>query len=170
MFHPVVRFLLVAACVLYGVWSLQAGRETWIVPFLAAGLLAWGYFRHGTVWLAFRAARRGDFDRSGRLIAKVREPERLTDQNRAYYHWIRGMLALERGDLAPAREHLETAGRGKLRTANDRSIVACQTAEVCARLGDRAAAQVYLTNARAQPHKPQVDELIAKVERIVADL
>lgn len=67
MFTPVVRSILIFGCLAIGVWWLSIGKWTGILLLFAAACLGFGYFRYSTVWLAFRALRKGNNDASGGL-------------------------------------------------------------------------------------------------------
>ena len=65
----------------------------------------WG----GPIWLAARAARRGDLVRVARLLHEVRRPHLLAPQQRAYFHYYAGLVHADRGELSAARENLQIA-------------------------------------------------------------
>jgi hypothetical protein len=73
MFTPLARLLLVSAAVALGGREIASGRPWGWALMTGAALLALGYFRYGTIWLAFRAYRRGDLERLARRIRQVRD-------------------------------------------------------------------------------------------------
>jgi hypothetical protein len=167
MFTPVARFSLILGCLAIGVWWLSTGEWMGIFVLFAAACFGFGYFRYGTVWLAFRALREGNIDKAENLISKVSYPSKLNSQNRAYYNWAKGAVAMRRGDFTRAKEFLELAAAGKLRTSNDRSILACFLAEIAVRNGDHTTARNQLEKARLEPHKHEVDRIISNVEKMM---
>lgn len=167
MLTPAVRFILIILGTGLGIALINQGNWMGAFPLLAAGLLAFGHFRYGTVWLAFRALRKGDMDRADALLEKVADPNRLNAQCRAYYDWIKGVVSTARGELDQARQHLESAVGGALRTSTDRSVALCCLAEVAAKSGDEDEAREILDSARAEPHAPSVDPIISKVESMM---
>ena len=118
--------------------------------------------------MAARAARKGDFARVERLLAEIRAPERLSAQQRAYYHYYRGLLCAERNDSEGARQHFRAAATGGLRTPSDRSLVQVQLAALALDVGDRSSARGHLDLARSQSHKPEVAQAIANLEEKLA--
>jgi len=146
------------------------GREcagALVAAAILAAFLAYGYFRYGTVWLAFEALRAGRLERAEALLDQVESPDRLESRSRAYYEMAKGLLACEREEWAGARGYLQRALEHDLRTANDRSLVECALAEVLLRCGDPVAAREHLELARGYDHKAAVAAAIRKVEEMI---
>jgi hypothetical protein len=168
MFSLHARAALILLCVGLGTYLLAAGRIVeGVCALVPAPLLVYGYFRHGTVWLACRAFRAGRPDRARALLEQIRFPERLRSQDRAYYEMLRGLLARQRRDWAAARDHFRRARGHNLRTANDRSLVECVLAEALLECGETAAAREHLELARGHDHKPEVAAAIRQLEEIL---
>jgi uncharacterized protein HemY len=167
MFSPFVRLLMIAVSLIYGIKWLYLGEWIGILLILGAVLLTVGYFRYGTVWLAFHALARGNLEKANRHISKINNPDRLGNQSKAYYYWIKGLLALNHGRHEEAKEFLERVEENHLRTANDQSILACLFAQVAIHAGDGDRARTCLKKARALPHKPEVDSIISHVEMLI---
>lgn len=169
MLTPPLRFAIVAVCLVYGAWSLGHGRIDGLIPILGALVLLWVHYRFGTVWLAFGALQKGDDEKARQLIDKVLHPDSLNDQHRAYFNWIKGVLAGKENDLTTARKFLIAAQDGELRTMNDRCIVACLLAEIALKLDDPVEARAQLDLVRSQPHKPQVDAMVEAIEAMMSE-
>lgn len=159
MFTPRIRLLLIVVAISFGCVELTRGGDSSYLPFIAAALLVIGHFRYGPIRPAFIALQRGQFDEARTLLGSIRYPSLLNGQSKAYFHWIRGVLAtLEPADLATAERELQLAAHGKLRTSNDRCIATAALAEVLflARDFDRSksvleeAAQISHSAAAAQ--------------------
>jgi hypothetical protein len=165
MFTTRLRLILIVLLTALAAWNAASARRSGTVLLLGgAAFLAWGYFRYGTVWLAWREVRRGNMRRAGGLLREVRFPSALTRAQRAYYGWALGFLSLSGRDYRNARRLLDRVDAGRLRTSNDRSILDCHRAQAAAGAGDPAAARAELERARAQPHKPGVDLLIGSID------
>ena len=165
MFTLKIRLVLVVLSAGMGTWKIVNGQYVHgALYFTGSVLLIWGHFRYATVFLAWRAIRRGNTARAKRLLADVHSPTALSAAQRSYFDWASGYLALADTDFARARRYLETVKRERLRTSNERSILACHPAQAAAAMGDRSAAKVELDLARSQTHKPGVDLLIENIE------
>jgi hypothetical protein len=168
MFSPGIRWaLVVLAGTLAGV-QLAQGRWEGLIFVVVALLLAWGHFRHSTVHAAFQACRRGNLAGARALLAAVPDPRRLTRKDQAYYHWLNGGFLAGDGKMEEARAAMQLAADGALRTDSDRALVNCQLAELALGAGDREAAEEHLRIARSLPHKPQVAEVLAQLDGLVA--
>jgi uncharacterized protein HemY len=155
--------VLIVATLALGLVEVSTGNSIgyWLIA--AAALLAFGHFRYGPVWLAFRALRAGDADRAARLLSQVRRPSWLSSPQRAYFEFASGALAAARGADADAERHLRAALAHDLRTANDRCAVELELARVLAKRGDRVAALDVLAAASTREPKPELAEQLRQV-------
>ena len=170
MFTPLVRLLLIAFLLIIG--GIRYAQDRPLGALVAAAgvaFLTYDYFRAGTVWLAFRALRDENLPRAERFIGQVRRPQYLSPRNLAYYFWVQGALAAQRGDLGPARRQLALAFQGRLRTTNDRCVVACCLADLAIRAGDPEAARAHLGQARALRHRPALEPVIQELEALLPE-
>jgi hypothetical protein len=163
------RIALMLLVLGFGIVQLWRGRTApGAALIIAVALLAYGYVRYGTVWIAFRALRAGKSKRAETLLDQVLCPDWLRSQDRAYYEFLRGILATEREDWGTARDHFLTALRHNLRTSNNRAMVECALAETLLSAGDPDAAREHLDMARSHDHKPEVELAIRKVEDMLS--
>ena len=169
MFTPAVRLLVIAISVALGIHALPENPFQATLFFVVVPLIVYGYFRYGTVWLAFRAMRKGRLGRAERIIDKVRFPDWLRASDRAYYEWIKGALASERGDDEAAELHLRAAIDRGFRTANDRSVAKASLADILLSRGDPESARECLAEARSTPHKATLDPFIEQIEARLQD-
>ncbi len=164
MFSPGVRILLIFAAFGMG-GALLLQRETAGLFFIAAGaFLAWGYLRHGSVYAAFWAYRKGDIERARGLLSTIRNPDHLTRQDRAYYHLLQGLMLAQDGEIGAARAKLEAALEGPFRTQNDGSLAHYLLAEWSLLENDTASAREHLERARALRCRPEVGTLIRNLD------
>jgi hypothetical protein len=157
-----VLVLLVAAVLLLP-------TAPWLSAFaLGAGALqVWSHLRYGTVWLAWRAARRHDAATARRRLGTIRRPALLAPSSRAYFHLLRGALALQAGDPTGARPDLEEVRLDRLRTDDDRCIALLALAESLALGGDPTAARGAFDGARALPHRAALGPEIERVGSLI---
>ena len=149
--------LLAVMCSLYLAFNVSP---------LAAGFavvalwLVWDALRHGSVWYGFHAFRRGDLASVRYAMVQIRWPNLLTQESRAYYHWLKGVIDMADSRFAAAKVHLLVAASGQLRTENDRSLVHCLLAEVALQENEADVAREHLHHARALQHHPDADRII----------
>lgn len=164
MFSRNVRWLLVAAAGALGIIVVRERPGYAALLLIAAALLAAGHYRHGTVWLAFQAQRRGKTERAQRLLREIADPERLTRRDRAYYHLLVGVQALESGAHEDAYAALTRVELPKLRTDNDRSLAEVMLAGAALSLEDRERATLHLERARGYPCRAEIRTVIDQMD------
>lgn len=163
MFSTSVRLALIVAALGLGLVEVSSGHAIGYCLIAAAALLAYGHFRYGPVWLAFRALRAGDAERAARLLSQVKRPSWLSSPQRAYFEFASGALAAARGADADAEQHLRAALAHELRTDHDRCAVEVDLARLLAKRGDRVAALEVLAAASARAPRPELAEQVRQV-------
>lgn len=97
-----IRWVLVTVAVVAAVATYAESPTRAGVFILGAALLSIGYFRHGTVWLAFQAQRKGGTERAN--VADLR-----TDNDRSMATTLCAVAALSLGDRERAQRHVLAA-------------------------------------------------------------
>jgi hypothetical protein len=165
MFSPWIRLLLIASGFLLGIHFLERGQASGWLPIGAAVLLVVGHIRNGTVYWAFQAIRRGgDVERARRRLAHTMFPRLLNAHNRAYHAWLTGGFALHDQEYETARERLEAAFTGRLRTPRDRAGVALTLARLELEIGAGEAARRWVEVARHGLPEAEFEAAVAELE------
>ena len=133
--------------------------------FAAAGLLAYGYFRYGSVWVVFQHIKSGELTKAEKLLDAIKNPQLLSGQQKAYYFFSRALIEEHRNNLDVAESCLKQALELGLRTANDTAIANLNLANIYYRKGMFNEARDRLKEASGLPHKPQVAEEIQKLKQ-----
>jgi hypothetical protein len=150
VFSTRLRFVLVAAMLALAAYAARVGSLDAVLFASGALLLAVGYVRSGTVWLAFMRLTRGERDEAARLLDEVRWPARLAPGQRSYYELMRGAFAFDAGRFTDAIGHLEAARALPLRTEHVKAMAELWLARALYRAkADRARIDEALARARA---------------------
>jgi tetratricopeptide (TPR) repeat protein len=169
MYTNRVRFTLVGLAFTVSVIAFARGEWPIALLFLTAALLMVGsYFRNGTLWLASRAYRRQDPDKAERLLAQIKAPHRLQRRARPYYYFLKGILTFRHGRHDEAEPHLTQALALGLLSPGSACMSHCMLAIIQASRGNYPEARQHLESARALPHPPEVDKMIASTEEKIA--
>jgi tetratricopeptide (TPR) repeat protein len=165
MFNNTVRFILIAACLLIGIVNLLRNEFYFAALFFITGaLFAYGYFRYGSVWLAFQHLKNGEMVKAERLLDAIKNPQLLSGQQKAYYFFSKGLIEENRNNLDLAESCLKQALSAGLRTTNDTSLANLNLADIYYRKGMLSEARDRLKDASKLPHKQQVAEEIQKLK------
>lgn len=168
MFSARTRWLLITAASLLAFANFVRGRYGLAALFAgAAAVVLWGHWRYGSVFAAWQALLREDRDKARRLLAGTPRPTFLARRHRAYYHWVRGLLLAHDGETGAAREHLERALAGPLRSSSNEALLRAQLAELEIGAGRWTAAEHHLRAAHGLRARPGV---AAVVDGLVEEL
>jgi len=124
-FLLIVLFIAVGFALLYlmGIWAA-------IPSFTAALVLIISFFILGTVGPAFTKLKRGKLQEADHLIHLTYFPNLLLRRHRSYYHFVKGMLALQKKELESGEQNFKTALNLGLRNDNDRSFASLNLAHI----------------------------------------
>ncbi len=168
MFTPFIRIILIVSC--FGMAILFYSKddfENMAMTLVAAGLFAYGYFRYGTVYAAFRHLKKNNLKKAEKLISTIKNPNRLTKGHKSYYHFTKGIIASEKKEWDSSYTELTKALEIGLRTKNDTSIVLLNLVEIEFERKKLNEAEDYLDKLKAFELKPLVkeeaDKLIEKI-------
>lgn len=169
MYTNPVRFTIAALALAAAAGYSWRGQWTLALLFLVGALLlVAGYFRSGTLWLASRAYRRQDRDRTEKLLSQIRYPHLLQPRARPHYYFMKGILTFSHDRLEEAEPHLSRAlALGRL-SPGSVCMIHCMLATIQASRGHASQAQGHLESARALPHPAELDALIASTEGRIA--
>jgi hypothetical protein len=165
MFTPVVRIILafIALWLMWRFWSSGNMVSFGMIVF-SLFLIVWGYFKNGTVYSAFQKLRKEDYKGAELALAKTPNPQYLKKSQKAYYHFTKGMIDLNKENLDSAHIELNEALRIGLRTENDQSLVNLNLASIELERKNLEKAQDYLQVSKQLEHKPLLDGEIERLE------
>jgi len=131
MFRAYTRLALLFAAIILGlVYQLQGNPAFAMYLYLAAVLLLASHLLFGNIWQAFTALRSGRVALADRILGLVVRPSWLLPKPRAYYHFVRGMLALRAEQLEKGDRALQLALAGPLRSDRDRALALLNRAHI----------------------------------------
>jgi len=97
MIYIRIRYLLILLFMTIGILlHYQFGIANAWYCYVASVILYVTYYLFGTVGPAFSALQKGNMEKAEQLIGMVRKPAFLLKQHRAYYHFTKGMIALQK--------------------------------------------------------------------------
>ena len=167
MFHTKIRFYLILLFLFLGIilHFEQGWSSAWYL-YVAALILWITHFLFGNVWAAFGKLKKGKLDDAERLIEQIKRPQYLAKGHRAYYHLVKGMIALQRKAFEEAEAQLTDALAIGLRSGNDNALTALNLAHICFVEKRYADAQAYLQQARSyQSNDLLIKENLEKMEQ-----
>ncbi len=160
MLPPKVRLALCISFFGLGAYWLVVGRYAGLLFLVASAYLAYGYFKYGTVWQAFREVAHGRMEPAAKLLAKVQRPNALGSQERAYYELAWGLVCASRGENPAAETHLKLALGNQLRTDNDRALAEAVLAQLLLARDARDEAAQVLAKASGRACRPSISQRI----------
>ncbi|OJJ14268.1 hypothetical protein BKI52_43055 [marine bacterium AO1-C] len=165
MFTPKIRFVLIALATVALVISLTSQNIPSAILYgvVSVALFA-GYYRNGTVWLAYQQLRRQNYDKAIAYLNQTKYPGRLAKSQKGYYHFIKGFAAIEEEQFEQAKDEFQQALEAGLRTQNEEAITYLQLTDISLIFDDKAQAQQYLDKIQTLKYKPSLEEALVQVK------
>lgn len=165
MFTPTTRIILIVLNLIFATFYFFQDKIGLGSGFLiAAALFVYGYFKDGTVYLAFKHLKKQQFDKAEQLLTKIKNPDLLAKGQRAYYHFSKGIIAAHREQWTDCLSELQLATKTGLRTENDQSIALLGMAEAAFELNQIPEAQAYIDQVKGLKIKPLVKQELKGIE------
>ncbi len=150
MFILNARLILAFLFLLLGIlFNIQYGIGSAWYLYIASIILLATHFLFGTVWAAFSTLKKGKVNEADNLLNRIKKPEWLLKSHRAYYHFTKGMIAIQHKDTPTAQNHLKQALDLGLRTDNDNALSALHIAHSSFVERDYKQSSAYLQKAKA---------------------
>ena len=168
MYHK-IRLALIFLFIGLGILlNLRIGiTPAWYLYLTAAILLA-THFLFGTVWTAFSKMRKGKMIQAETLLNQIRKPEWLAKGPKAYYHFIKGIIALQKKDFDNGEHFLTKALQFGLRTETDKALAHLNLAHIAFTKKDKKLAKIHLDNAKTcQTDDLMIKENLKKMEEVL---
>lgn len=165
-----IRFLLIILFLILGlVLHIQLGlAQAWYL-YLASFIILLTHFLFGNIWAAFSKLRKGKLVEAETLINQIKRPELLTKQHRAYFHFIKGMIALQNEELQEGKVQLKQALERGLRTPNDNALTALNIAHIYFKQSQLQDCRSYLRQSKSfQPNDLIIKQKIDELEKVLA--
>ncbi|MFI5136699.1 MAG: tetratricopeptide repeat protein [Sphingobacteriales bacterium] len=128
-------------------------------------LLAWDYFRSGTLVVAARYFHHKEYDRAERALQEIFKPEWLRKNRRGYYEYLMGGICLQKQEFEDAGKHYEIAAQYPLRSVNDHVAALVHVANISIRQGNYNKAEAYLQ--LTEKHQEKIN---AKMKDVISRL
>ncbi len=129
MLYIRLKNILILLFIGLGVWlNLQFDINVAWPLYVAALILILTNYLFGTVGVAFRKLKSGKVKEAETILKMTKYPNMLVKTHKAYYHFTKGMIALQHKKVGIGQsELLKTMDMG-LRTKNDEALVALNLA------------------------------------------
>lgn len=165
-----IRFLLVFFFFVLGlILHIQVGIGSAWYLYLAGFIILLTHFLFGSVWAAFAMLRKGKIPEAETLINQVKRPDFLSKQHKAYYHFVKGMIALQKEELPEGEHQLTKALDIGLRTPNDNALTALNIAHIYYKQQNLSPCRTFLKKAKAfEPKDLMIREKITELEKVLA--
>lgn len=170
MFPPLVRLLLIISLIAAAATRLIQGGETWFLYLTAAVIFGFEHFKGGSIWIAFQAYRKQNFEKVRKYINATKRPEWLRPSAKAYYYFLSGVISTIDEDFKKAKEFFLKAADGELRTEHLKCVTYCILADTSFHLGEFDEAKQYLNHAKTIPHRSEIESMFGDIEKRIEEV
>ncbi|MBT1706461.1 hypothetical protein [Chryseosolibacter indicus] len=120
MYTPIVRVIILVLGLILGFYYYMTDNPTpALLTLFGVALVVWGYFKNGTVYLAWRKVKKQDFQQAERILSQTKYPELLKREQKGFYHFIKAMISANANDIDNAYINFKKALQFGVRTQNN---------------------------------------------------
>ncbi|MEZ5032751.1 MAG: hypothetical protein R2787_15280 [Saprospiraceae bacterium] len=169
--HPYLRFALIIALLGGGI-ALWATLGIWYgIFFVLIGIVMLaGYLLLGTIQSAAELVQKMDFEGAENRLNLTFFPNLLYKPNRAYYHLIKGTLAMQRKEYDQAEIFMTTADAIGLPSDNERAMIYMQLSNIAATRNNWTGAMAHFRKVMdLKVTEPQMKEQIREYEKALGN-
>lgn len=160
MFYPGIRVILIIIHTIGAIGLFLLGQPLWAIIVLFGGILqVYGYFRYGTVWLAFQQLGKQNFQEVDKRLFLIKNPQLLSKSQKGFYYMLKGAVDLyHKKNYQSAEENIKKAIEIGVRTTNNICInyIMLSQLSMIQEMVDHA--RDYLEKALQTPHNSMLDE------------
>ncbi len=166
MYNPIVRLIigLLGLVMLWQFYSEGSMVSAYLI-IASIALLIWGYFKNGTVYLAFQQMKRENYDNAESLLSKIKNPKLLKKGQKSYYYFIKGFIELNKNNFHESFDYLTQALETGLRTENDTAIVILNLAGIELNRNNYDEAERYIAKTKSLKYKTELESEILRIEK-----
>ena len=164
--HILMAFAIGAAAVFAFVHEFELASAS---GFLFLFIL-WSHFRHGSVLLASKYFKNGNYEKTEKALAEIGNPDRLAKNRRGYYEFMLANIALKRENFVDAEQHFQIASKFPLGGKNQKSYVLIHLANLAVRNHDPERAAKYAERARELAATTRATDLLTRIDKEIERL
>src|SRR5579859_329588 len=165
MFTPLVRLLMaILGLSLIIVYFQKGSTQSAYITLFGVALIIWGYFKNGTVYLAWQKIKKQDFAKAEKILLQTKYPHFLKKEQRGFYHFTKGLVEASKNNSENARRNFMEALKFGVRTENNVAIINLNLAEIEAERGNINEAKLHLQKMRSMKYNPSWESEITKIE------
>ena len=142
----IILFVLTLAWAGYEFYEVHIGNG--IAILLLSGLIVLLYFKHEVNLLAFIQVRRNKFESAGKILDWVKNPESMTEKQRAYYYFLSGLISSQKQQLSTSEKFFKKALNNNLRMKQDRAMAHLNLAGISMSKRRKREAMNHLTQVK----------------------
>ncbi len=158
-------FLLLSSLFVSG-YSFSIGEiGNGIFLFFVGGIFLLLYYRNENIIAAFYHLRKGDMERAGKSLDRIKQPEYLVKGQQAYYYFLRGIMDSQTRSLGKAETSLRKALSIGLRNKADQAMAKLNLAGIAMNKRRKREATNLLAEAKKLDKRNLLDEQIKMMKQ-----
>ncbi|MVZ62207.1 hypothetical protein [Sphingobacterium humi] len=162
------RKIIIAIAIVFLLYAIYAKHYNMAV-YIFGGItyLVWSYLKEGTVYLATQAFHKQDYEKTKRLLAEIKNPDRLRKGRRNFYEFMMGNIALKEDKVEEAEYHFQLASRLPWRRDNEKGMVLINLANINLRKQEYDRVEAYVDAAEKLKLTARQQAIIEKIKNEV---
>ncbi len=135
-----------------------------VLAVLVSGIFVLFHFKNEKNLLAFYFVRKNKFEASGKILARVKNPENMIKSQEAYYYYLSGLVEAQNQKNTPAEKHFKKALETGLRLKTDQAVAKLNLSGIALSKRNKKLATHYLQEAKKLDKQKMLTAQIREIE------
>ena len=149
-------FLFINGLVGVGIWAV-----------LISGIFVLLHFKNETNLVAFYFVRKNKFEKAGKVLGRVKHPERMIKGQEAYHYYLSGLIESQQHKNSKAEKLFKKALKTGLRTDTDQAVAKLNLSGIALSQRNKKLSKYYLQEAKKQDKRKMLTAQIREIESMM---
>lgn len=158
--------LIVATLFLAGAVLLFINASIYwgLLVVLVTGLIVLTHFKNEKNLVAFYFVRKNNLEAAGKMLEKVKHPERMIKSQEAYYYFLSGLIESQKYNQSKAEKFFKRALEKGLRMQNDQAVAKLNLAGIALTRRNKNLAKRYIQETKKLDKQKMLTAQIKEIE------
>ncbi|MGQ1910051.1 tetratricopeptide repeat protein [Marinifilum sp. RC60d5] len=125
------------------------------------------HFKNEKNLLAFYFVRKNKFEKAGKVLNRVKNPERMIKSQEAYFYYLSGLMESQQHNNSKAEKLFKKALKTGLRTDTDQAVSKLNLSGIYLSQRNKKLSKYYLQEAKKQDKRKMLTAQVREIENMM---
>nr|WP_320119461.1 hypothetical protein [uncultured Marinifilum sp.] len=125
------------------------------------------HFKNEKNLLAFYFVRKNKFEKAGKVLGRVKSPEKMIKSQEAYFYYLSGLMESQQHNNSKAEKLFKKALKTGLRTDTDQAVSKLNLSGIYLSQRNKKLSKYYLQEAKKQDKRKMLTAQVREIENMM---